>query len=230
MQIRRLIFLSSEFDYKSRQKSFVDDRRCRHRSSKRSIFNYSSFKLAKCRKIPQKGTPMKFTPLLILISSLLATSLSAEESEFQTTTIDLGVMVGDLEKSIQFYTEAVGFSVVGGFTADSQVVKDSGLGDGEALVIKTLALGKEKGATKIKLMQAKESPRKGSQTYITSQLGFRYLTIHVKNMDVSVTRLKKAGVKILAKGPVALSGGKVYLTVVKDPDGNFVELVGPAGQ
>ncbi|MEJ6570030.1 MAG: VOC family protein, partial [Akkermansiaceae bacterium] len=143
---------------------------------------------------------MKFTPLLILISSLLAASLSAEESEFQTTTIDLGVMVGDLEKSIQFYTEAVGFSVVGGFTADSQVVKDSGLGDGEALVIKTLALGKEKGATKIKLMQAKESPRKGSQTYITSQLGFRYLTIHVKNMDVSVTRLKKAGVKILAKG------------------------------
>ena len=61
---------------------------------------------------------MKFTPLLILISSLLAASLSAEESEFQTTTIDLGVMVGDLEKSIQFYTEAVGFSVVGGFTAD----------------------------------------------------------------------------------------------------------------
>lgn len=61
-------------------------------------------------------------------------------------------------------------------------------------------------------------------------MGFRYLTIHVKNMDVSVARLKKTGIKVLAKGPVALSRGKVYLTVVKDPHGNFVELVGPAGQ
>lgn len=173
---------------------------------------------------------MKLPILLVLFSSLFSTSLSAEESEFRTPTIDLGIVVSDLDQSIKFYTEAVGFTVVGGFTADSQVVIDSGLGEDEALVIKTLALSKEQGATKIKLMQSDKDSKKSDQTYITSSLGFSYLTIHVKDMDASVARLKKAGVKVLAKGPVALSGGKVYLTVVKDPDGNFVELVGPGGK
>lgn len=168
--------------------------------------------------------------LLVLFSALFSASLSAEESDFRTPTIDLGVVVSDLEKSIKFYTEALGFSVAGGFTAEPQVVQDSGLGKEESLVIKTLALSKEKGATKIKLMQSEKGSEKSDQTYITSSLGFSYLTIHVKNMDTSVERLKKAGVKILAKGPVALSGGKVYLTVVKDPDGNFVELVGPSAK
>lgn len=173
---------------------------------------------------------MKLPILLVLCSALFSTSLSAEDSEFRTPTIDLGVVVSDLEKSIKFYTEAVGFSVVGGFTAEPQVVKDSGLGEEESLVIKTLALSKETGATKIKLMQSEKGSKKSDQTYITSSLGFSYLTIHVKDMNASVERLKKAGVKVLAKGPVALSGGKVYLTVVKDPDGNFVELVGPVAQ
>jgi hypothetical protein len=43
-------------------------------------------------------------------------------------------------------------------------------------------------------------------------------------------RLEKAGVKPLAKGPVALPEPLpqgIYLTVVRDPDGNIVELVGP---
>ena len=52
-------------------------------------------------------------------------------------------------------------------------------------------------------------------------------------MNVSLERLKKMSVKPLAKGPVPLPKGfpeGVFLTVVKDPDGNFVELVGPSGQ
>ena len=63
---------------------------------------------------------------------------------------------------------------------------------------------------------------------ITSSLGFSYLTIHVNSTKTALERLKKAGVQVLAKGPALIPGTKVALTVVKDPDGNFVELVGPA--
>ena len=45
-----------------------------------------------------------------------------------------------------------------------------------------------------------------------------------------MARLEKAGVKPLAKGPVALRSPLpegVFLSVVRDPDGNLVELVGP---
>ena len=48
-----------------------------------------------------------------------------------------------------------------------------------------------------------------------------------------MARLKKAGVKTAAKSPVELPkslAAGVFLTVVKDPDGNIVELVGPKAE
>ncbi len=169
-------------------------------------------------------------PLSILaVFSLLFSFASADESEFRTATIDLGIVVSDLDASMKFYTEAIGFTATGEFTAAKEVTKESGLSAGEEIVIKKLALGKGKGATTIKLMQsAMEKSKKSDQTYITSSLGFSYLTVHVNSTKVALERLKKAGVKVLAKGPALIPGGNVALTVVKDPDGNFVELVGPA--
>ena len=49
-------------------------------------------------------------------------------------------------------------------------------------------------------------------------------------LGAALKRLDKAGVKPVAKGPVPLPAGLpqgVFLTVVQDPDGNLVELVGP---
>jgi catechol 2,3-dioxygenase-like lactoylglutathione lyase family enzyme len=61
-------------------------------------------------------------------------------------------------------------------------------------------------------------------------LGFSYLTIVVNDTNAALARLKKAGVKPIAKTPVELPKNLapgVFLTVVRDPDGNLVELVGP---
>jgi catechol 2,3-dioxygenase-like lactoylglutathione lyase family enzyme len=72
--------------------------------------------------------------------------------------------------------------------------------------------------------------KKSDNTFIHSQLGYSYITIRIKDTEAAVQRLKKAGVKPEGKGPAALPkslGEGVFLTVVKDPDGNIVELVGP---
>ena len=45
-------------------------------------------------------------------------------------------------------------------------------------------------------------------------------------MDQALARLKKSDVKLLGEAPASL-GGKTQLVVVRDPDGNFVELIGP---
>lgn len=172
---------------------------------------------------------MKLPIHLFAIFSFFVSLASADESEFRTATIDLGIVVSDLDKSMKFYTEAIGFNSIGEFTAAKDVTRDSGLSAGEEIVIKKLSLGKGNGATTIKLMQsAMDKSKMSDQTYITSSLGFSYLTIHVNSTKTALERLKKAGVKVLAKGPAIIPGGKVALTVVKDPDGNFVELVGPA--
>jgi hypothetical protein len=56
------------------------------------------------------------------------------------------------------------------------------------------------------------------------------LTIYVNNTNAALKRLDKKGVKPIAKGTQPLPMGfpeGVFLTIVRDPDGNLVELIGP---
>jgi lactoylglutathione lyase len=154
-----------------------------------------------------------------------------ESPDFARTTIDLGMVITDLDKAVKFYTEAVGFHEVQGFVAPADLATDAGLTDKKELKIRVLVLGEGDTATKLKLMQVDGvKTRKSDNEYVYSQTGFRYVTIGVRDMNAAMERLKKAKVKPIAKGPVPLPdslGKGVFLTVVADPDGNFVELVGP---
>jgi len=159
-------------------------------------------------------------------------SRAAEEGaagEFASATIDLGVAVSNIEASARFYTEAVGFKEVPGFDVPADMGADSGLTDAKAFKVRVFVLGSAPAATKLKLIQFADA-RKIDNSFVHSSLGFRYLTIHVADQTAAMARLQKAGVKPLAKGPYALPDGfpkGVYLTLVRDPDGNLVELVGP---
>lgn len=154
-----------------------------------------------------------------------------DDSPFASRTIDLGCVVSDLEKSLSFYKEAIGFQEVTGFSVPADFAEDVGLTSGKAIDIRVLLLGEGAGATKLKLMQVPGvESKKSDNTHIHSQLGFSYLTIVVKSTDDALARLKKAGVKPIAKGPLALPENlnpALALTIVRDPDGNLVELVGP---
>src|SRR5262245_28215835 len=76
----------------------------------------------------------------------------AAEGEFSSTTIDLGVVTTDVEKSVKFYTDAIGFKELKGFSVGAEYAKDVGLTDGKRLDIRVLALGDDANATKLKLM------------------------------------------------------------------------------
>jgi lactoylglutathione lyase len=160
-----------------------------------------------------------------------AAEKAADESDFAKTTIDVGIVVSDVAKAAKFYTEALGFSEVEGFDVPAGLAKDSGLSDGHAFHVRVMVLGEGESATKIKLMEFKGVPsKKVDNTYIHSSLGLSYLTIWINDTTAAVERCKKHKVKLLAKSPVALPEGfpeGVYLTVVNDPDGNVIELVGP---
>lgn len=167
-----------------------------------------------------------------LVFLLAATSwCRAADGEFARKTIDLGCVVSDIEKSVKFYTEAVGFTEVQGFSVSAQYAGDVGLTANKELNIRVLVLGEGESATKLKLMQLPGvESKKGDIEYIHSQLGFRYLTIFVSDTNAALTRLTNANVKPIAKTPLELPKGLpqgVFLTIVRDPDGNFVELVGP---
>jgi len=172
---------------------------------------------------------------LSLFSALLFTAsipaAQAAEEEFITKTIDLGCVVSDIEASVKFYTEAIGFTEVKGFSVPADFAKEVGLTDSKKLEIRRLVLGEGEGATTLKLMQIENAGgKKTDNAHIDTTLGFSYITIVVKSTDAALARLKKAGVKPIAKGPVTLPDNldpNLALTIVRDPDGNMVELVGP---
>ena len=177
---------------------------------------------------------MRRMMVALLVTPMLAAAAAihaAEPVTFPRTTIDLGTVVSDLDKSVRFYTEGIGFRELKGFDVSADLAAAAGLTDSKPLSIRVLVLGEGPEATKLKLMQvAGTSPRTGDTDFIHSHTGFRYLTIMVNDMTAALERLAKLGVKPLAKSPVALPESLapgMTLTCVRDPDGNIVELLGP---
>ena len=166
---------------------------------------------------------------LIVLGLFAAGSAMAQ---FSRGTIDFGVVVSDVEKSLAFYKDVVGFQSNGDFTVTPGIAKGAGLSDGTAtLKIYKLRLTDEKTATNLKLMQiADANQTKQDQRYIHSTLGMSYITIMVSDIDASLAKAAAKGHKPIAQGPYDLAeigANGIYLAVLRDPDGNFVELVGP---
>ena len=173
----------------------------------------------------------KSIPLLVLcvIASLFiagAAGTSGPKVEFARTTIDIGIVVSNVEKTVQFYKNALGFTEVPGFDVSEEMGTDSGLTDHQAFHVRVLLLDDEQSATRLKIMEFSKAPgKKVDNRFIHSSLGLSYLTVFVADMTSAVERAKKAGVTPLKES--YRLGGNSYLTLLKDPDGNFIELVGP---
>lgn len=168
---------------------------------------------------------------LLLLTTVNLYADEPKKGEFSSTTIDLGVLVTNVDKSAKFYTEAIGFKEVMGFEVPADFAKDTGLTSGKGFKVRVFVLGEGETATKLKLIEMPgEKSKKNDSENIHTELGFRYLTIFVTDMNAASKRLEKANVKPIAKGTTALPKGfpeGVFLTIVRDPDGNLVELVGP---
>lgn len=167
---------------------------------------------------------------LLLSPLALQAEDGATESEFASTTIALGCVVSDIDAAVKFYTEAIGFTEIQGFSVPADFTTEAGLTDHKQLDIRVLVLGDGKTATQLKLMQTTGEHKKSDNTHIDTELGFSYLTIMVNSTDAALARLAKAGVKPIAKGPATLPeslNSAIALTIVRDPDGNLIELVGP---
>jgi catechol 2,3-dioxygenase-like lactoylglutathione lyase family enzyme len=181
--------------------------------------------------LPRRAFPLATT--LIMACLNLAPPLAAADTtppagEFTKPVIDIGIVVKDSDQAAKFYTDAIGFKEVTGFDVTADLGRKIGLIDGHATKVRVFVLGEGDLATRIKLLSFPAAPgRAPDQTFIHSTLGIRYLTLYVSNMNRALERLKKANVKLLGETPLDLGGGTL-ISVVRDPDGNFVELIGRA--
>jgi len=161
-----------------------------------------------------------------LVIVAMGASIDAAKSAFSRSTIDIGMVVSDLDAAARFYTKAIGFEELSGFDVSKEMSGNSGLTDYQPISVRVFALKNESTATRLKLMSFPDLPvKKVDNKYINSSLGYSYMTLMVADMTASVQRLKAAGYDPV-KEPYKINAN-TYLTLVKDPDGNIIEFVGP---
>ncbi len=154
------------------------------------------------------------------------TNVAQESStEFARSAISVGVLVQDIDKSLEFYTKVVGMIQVREFSIDVEKAKRMGLTNGKPFDVKVLKLENVVNATEWKLVTFGKKTKLSKQKFIENDNGIRYATIFVKSMQPLLERIKKYGVKTYGQSPTMLDETRQFV-LLKDPDGNFIEFIG----
>jgi catechol 2,3-dioxygenase-like lactoylglutathione lyase family enzyme len=137
----------------------------------------------------------------------------------------VGVVVSNLEHSVNFYTNILGMVQDGGFEVDGATAGRLGLTDEIALKVITLKTNKSPGASQWKLMSFDNTPSNTQGNYINDRLGMRYITLFVNDLAPVLERVKMAEVPLLGQTPQRLDENRRFI-LIQDPDGIFIEVIG----
>lgn len=119
------------------------------------------------------------------------------------------IRVGDLDKSIKFYTETLGM----------KLLRKKDYPDGK-FTLAFVGYGDESNNTALELTYNWDT----SQYDIGS--GFGHLAIEVDDVYKATEEIRQRGGKIIRDaGP--MNAGKTIIAFVEDPDGYQIELLGP---
>ena len=154
----------------------------------------------------------------------------AEANEaFSSETIHVGVVVSDLEASLRFYQEVIGMQRVSGFEVEGDLARRLGLTDGLTLTVEVLQLGTGETATQWKVMSFGDRAAPQENAFIDNHTGMQYITLFVNDLRESIARIEAHEVAMLGETPTQLPDGR-HFVLVQDPDGTFIELIGPMGE
>ena len=123
---------------------------------------------------------------------------------------DLGIVVSDSAAALKFYVDTLGFE----HTADIPFPLREG----------SVMHRVQAGSVTIKL--TKHSPNPAAQNPpggAPAAVGIRYFTFSVENLEAIVERCSAAGYKIAI--PIVEVRPGVRITMIEDPDGNWVEFL-----
>lgn len=136
----------------------------------------------------------------------------------------LGLCVNDLERSLRFYCDGLGFTQAEGYDLDEQMLD----GLERALEVeKPVKLRSQmitNGELKIELLHYVHPPATGTPSASRGQIGFTHLSFFVDDVDAVALHLATLGGEVLA-GTRAQLGYEVVF--IADPDGTRVELMAP---
>jgi catechol 2,3-dioxygenase-like lactoylglutathione lyase family enzyme len=120
-------------------------------------------------------------------------------------SLDVVILVSDIKASLNFYQNMLGLKFI------------------EEMPARLGTLYRLRfGSSDFKLIYPSVMPPKGP-IGVEKQLGFRYVTFAIKNLSGLCTELRNQGIEFTVPENEIRPG--VRIAMVKDPDGNIVELV-----
>ena len=130
-----------------------------------------------------------------------------------------GIVVSDIDKSLHFYNELLGFKIVKDMReAGPFVDKILGL---SGVSVRTIKM--DAGGSLIELLCFKSHPM-GQQLNNITSLGCTHIALTVDNLDDCFKMLKEANTFFVSE-PQVSPDGNAKVVFCKDPDGTFIELV-----
>jgi len=151
-------------------------------------------------------------------------AVDAEGTSTITKIHHTAVSTGDIERSLKFYRDLLGFEVLSdsGWPRGTEVADAiTGLKDSSARMIML-----RMGETHLELFQyASPEPKPSDPNRPVCDHGFTHICVNVTNIDAEYERLKAGGMKFHC--PPRSMGGAIKATYGRDPDGNVIELLGP---
>ena len=174
------------------------------------------------------GVPMKRFFIAVFLFFCTGSPLFPAEQDFASKVIHIGMIVSNLEESLSFYKDVIGFVQTDqtSFDVDADFGARSGLTDRLEFHVEVLKLGSGDDATQLKLMTFGAHSQKQANDFIHDRTGVQYLTINVADLSPIIARIKAKNLKMLGETPTPLNGDTQFV-LVKDPDGTFIELIGP---
>jgi len=118
------------------------------------------------------------------------------------------IRVGNLEKSIQFYTEVLGM----------KLLRQKDYPDGE-FTLAFIGYGEEAENTVIELTY-----NWGTDRYDLGE-GFGHIALEVDDVYQAAEEIRKRGGKIIRE-PGPMNAGTTIIAFIEDPDGYAIELIG----
>ena len=135
----------------------------------------------------------------------------------------VGICVSDLDRSLRFYCEGLGFEPSDRFDLNSEQLPglDRAMEiDPPVNVVSQMIVH---GGMKIELLHYPGRPSRGSPSTSRGLLGLTHLSFWVDDVDAAAARLVQYGGRVLDRTRVDAGIPLVFLT---DPDGTRVELMG----
>ena len=165
--------------------------------------------------------------ILLAMLPIVMPAFSAQPpGDFAKSGISVGLVVEDLNKSLDFYLNVIGMVKTSAFSVVSARAKELGLSNGDRFDVTILKLENSEQAAEWKLMSFGKKAAHPKQYFVPDDTGMQYITIYVKSMRPILERIKKYKVKTLGITPTKLDETRDFV-LLQDPDGNFIEMIGP---